>query len=121
MPTLPTPKLDLLWPALLSARQSLQQTLEETLAAPFWSAADESYRSFKLRFMLVGRATRGPYDAEEFLSQLGESQADALMGRKELNRRLVEKIRKPRFGVHLLRGASIAERRRRLRMQCGRT
>jgi hypothetical protein len=94
MPALPTPKLDLLWPALLTARQSLRQALEETLAAPFWSAADESYRSFKLRFMLVGRATRGPYDAEEFLSQLEESQAEALMGRKELNRRLVETIRK---------------------------
>jgi len=94
MPTLLTPKLDLLWPALLSTRHSLQQTFEEPLAAPFWSAADESYRSFKLRFMLVGRATSGPYDADEFLNQLKKSSADALMERKTLNRWCIGHIRK---------------------------
>lgn len=94
MSTLPTPKLDLLWPALLSTRQSLQQSLEEKLAAPFWSAADESYRSFNLRFMLVGRATRSDYDELEFLSQLRKSSAEALMGRKTLNRQIVETIKK---------------------------
>jgi hypothetical protein len=57
MSTLPTPALDTLWPALLSTRQSLQQVHGETLAAPFWSAADENYRSVRLRFMFVGRAT----------------------------------------------------------------
>jgi hypothetical protein len=94
MSTLPTPKLDLLWPALLSAHLSLQQTPKEMLAAPFWSAADASYRSFKLRFMLVGRATSGDYDEREFISQLKNSSAEALIGRKELNRRLVETISK---------------------------
>jgi hypothetical protein len=92
--TLPTPRLDLLWPASLSIRQSLQQTFEEPLAAPFWSAAAESYGSFKSRFMLVGRATSGLYEEDEYLCQLKKSPTDALMGRKELNRRLVETIQK---------------------------
>ena len=94
MATLSTPKLDVLWPALLSTRKSLQRTLEGSLAAPFWSAADESYRSFRLRFMLVGRATSGSYDQDAFLSQLKKSSSYALLGRKELNRRLVEDHRK---------------------------
>lgn len=90
MSTLPAPKLDLLWPALLRTRTALAKTTGEPLAAPFWSAADESYRSCKLRFMLVGRATSGCYEEAEFLTQLKRSSAVALTGRKELNRRLVE-------------------------------
>ncbi len=94
MSTLPTPKLDLLWPALLSTHQTLQLKFDGALAAPFWSQADASYRSFKLRFMLVGRATSGPYDTDEFLSQLKKSPVDALSERKNLNCQLVKTIKK---------------------------
>jgi hypothetical protein len=90
MSTLSTPKLDLLWPVLLTTRKTLLQTITEPLAAPFWSAADESYRSFKSRFMLVGRATSGCYDAAESDSQLMVSPRDALTERKALNRHIVK-------------------------------
>ena len=44
--------------------------------------------------MLVGRATSGPYDMGGFQSQLEKSEADALVGRKALNRQLVQTIKK---------------------------
>jgi hypothetical protein len=85
---LSTPELDSLWPNLLQRWLDLEDA-GLTLAAPFCSAAHESYLSHANRFMLIGRATKGDYGLAEFQNGRSQSPGELLAELKAINRHLV--------------------------------
>jgi hypothetical protein len=87
---LETPLLDSLWSECLSTRKKISYNYD-SLAAPFWSAADARLGEFEKRFMMVGRATRGPFEPGAFTAALEKSPASALEERKRFNRTLVHR------------------------------
>ncbi len=86
---LSTPELDSLWPDLLDEWLRLQGE-GLSLAAPFCSAAHESYLRHSKRFMLVGRATKGDYGLAEFQDGRSLPPNELLAELKGVNRHLVQ-------------------------------
>lgn len=88
-PLLSTPELDALWPDLINQWLDLEGK-GLSLAAPFCSAAHESYLRYPRRFMLVGRATKGNYGVAEFRDGRSDAPDALLAALKTVNRHLVQ-------------------------------
>jgi hypothetical protein len=105
---LETSDLDLTWPKWVAKYQKLSLRWPSQVAGPFVSAAHASYVDQPKRFMLVGRATGGKYEREDFRTDEASHESDLLLERKKLNRRLVEEHPKSsKFWQAFMRGSQL--------------